>query len=131
MAFLMEACGSATFPSAGLDNRFKIGWHLKMAAMVNSNSRRVPRRALKKVQVAIPKRRKHTRPVEVGRAKEKQVVLHDVDGSYLDLGVQLDQLLAPQLVLVGTDPLFAVLFLSLSKPREVTGTGLQKGNSIH
>ncbi|KAJ9065943.1 hypothetical protein DSO57_1014563 [Entomophthora muscae] len=102
-----------------------------MAARVNSSSRRVPRRALKKVQVVIPKRRKHTRPVKVVRSTVKQVVLHDVDSSYLYLGVQLDQLLVPQIVLVGTDPLFAALFLALSEPREVTGTGLQKGNSIN
>ncbi|KAJ9068480.1 hypothetical protein DSO57_1039652 [Entomophthora muscae] len=102
-----------------------------MAAMGNSNSRRVPGRAWKKVQVVIPKRHKHSRPVEIVRATEKQVVLHNVDSSYLDLGTLLDQLLMPQLVLVGTDPLIAVLFLVLSDPREVTGTGLQKGNSIH
>ncbi|KAJ9088561.1 hypothetical protein DSO57_1021832, partial [Entomophthora muscae] len=123
--------GSAKFSSTGLDNRFENGWRLKVMAMVNSPSRRVTRRVLKKVQVIIPKRRKHTRPVEVMKAAEKQVVLHDVDGSYLDLGVHLDQLLVPQLALGGTDPLFAALFLALSEPREVTGTGLQKGNSIH
>ncbi|KAJ9081796.1 hypothetical protein DSO57_1010908 [Entomophthora muscae] len=122
--------GSATFCSTGLDNRFKNGWCLKMTAMVNSPSRRVTRRVLKKVQVVILKRRKHTRPVEVVKAAEKQVVLHDVDSSYLDLGAHFDQLLVPQLPLGGTDPLFAVLFLALSEPREVTETGLQKGNSI-
>ncbi|KAJ9076345.1 hypothetical protein DSO57_1039642 [Entomophthora muscae] len=99
--------------------------------MVNSPSRRVTRRVLEKVQVVIPKRCKHTRPVEVVKTAEKQIVLHDVDSSYLDLGVHLDQLLVPQLALGGTDPLFAALFLALSEPREVTGTGLQKGNSIH
>ncbi|KAJ9053102.1 hypothetical protein DSO57_1027540 [Entomophthora muscae] len=122
---------SAIFSSTGLDSRFKIDRRLKMAAMVNSSSRRVPRRALKKVQVVIPKRSKNTRPVEVMKSKENQVVLHDVDGRYLDLGVHLDQLLVPRLALVVTDPLFVVLFLALSGPREVTGTGLQKGNSIH
>ncbi|KAJ9058825.1 hypothetical protein DSO57_1008354 [Entomophthora muscae] len=99
--------------------------------MVNSPSRRVTRRVLKKVQVVIPKRRKHTRPKEMMKTAGKQVVLHDVDNSYLDLGVHLDQLLVPQLALEGTDPLFAALFLALSEPREVTGTGLQRGNSIH
>ncbi|KAJ9071173.1 hypothetical protein DSO57_1000178 [Entomophthora muscae] len=63
-------------------------------------------------------------PTVTVKAAEKQVVLHDVDGSYLDLGVHLDQLLVPQLALVGTDPVFAALFLALSEPREVTGTGL-------
>ncbi|KAJ9062135.1 hypothetical protein DSO57_1013828 [Entomophthora muscae] len=90
-----------------------------------------PKKSLEEVQVVIPKRRKYTRPVEVEKAAGKQVVLHDVDGFYLDLGVQLDQLLMPQLDLVGTDPLFAALFLALSEPRKVTGTGLQRGNSIH
>ncbi|KAJ9089552.1 hypothetical protein DSO57_1011607 [Entomophthora muscae] len=123
--------GSVTFPSTGLDNRFKNGWRLKVTAMVNSSSRRVTRRVLKKVQVVIPKRRKHTKPVEVVKAAEKQVVLHDVDSSYLDLGVHLDQLLVPQLALGMTDPLFSGMFLAFSEPREVTGTGLQKGNSIH
>ncbi|KAJ9082833.1 hypothetical protein DSO57_1000818 [Entomophthora muscae] len=55
----------------------------------------------------------------------------NVDSSYLDLRVHLDQLLVPQLALGRTDPLFAALFLALSEPREVTGTGLQKDNSIH
>ncbi|KAJ9065777.1 hypothetical protein DSO57_1016173 [Entomophthora muscae] len=118
--------GSATFPSTGLDNKFKNGWRLKVTAMVNSPSRRVTRRVLKKVQVIIPKRPRPTKVVEVVKAAEKQVVLHDVDGSYLDLGVHLDQLLVPQLALGGTDPFFTALFLALSEPKEVTGTGLQK-----
>ncbi|KAJ9065745.1 hypothetical protein DSO57_1016311 [Entomophthora muscae] len=121
---------SAIFPSTGLDNRVKNGWRLKVSDMVNSPSRRVTKRVLKKVQVVIPKRPRPTKAMEVDKAINKQVVLHDVDGSYLDLRIQLDQLLVPQLALVGTDPLFATLFLALSEPREVMGTGLQKGTAF-
>ncbi|KAJ9054834.1 hypothetical protein DSO57_1010248 [Entomophthora muscae] len=115
---------SATFSPTGLDNRVKRAQCLNRAAMVNSHSRSIPKRALKKVKVVIPKRCQRTRPVEVEESTEKKVVLHDVDGRYLDLGVQLDQLQVPQLILVGTDPLFTALFLTLSDPREVTKTGL-------
>lgn len=99
--------------------------------MTGRYPKRTPKTARKRVQVVITKRARRQRPVPTEEASNKLAVLNDVDSQHLDLGVQLDWVVVPQLLLAGVDPLFAALFLALGKPREVTGTKLQEGNKVH